>query len=431
MTSVTALPFRPRRLPASSRRSAFHLHASVLVALLAASSAPTPIYPLYQHAWHLSATTLTVVFSAYALALLLALLTAGTLSDRLGRRPVLAGALLAEAAATAVLAAAQGAATLIAARILQGLATGVATSAAGAALLDFEDPDRPGRATAANAVAPAAGMAAGVLAATALAQYAPAPTRTVYLLLLLLFVAQTAAVLRTPETARSGTARSGTARSGTARSGTARSGTARSGPGVLRSLRPAIAVARASRPALALAAPGIAAAWALGGFYSSLGPSLARLIAPHTVPATGGLVFFTLTAAAGLTGHACRALPARAVSLTGTVLLLPGTLLTLGAPHLHSLAALFAGAAAAGAGFGAVTQGALRLLLPPAAPGERAGTLAAYYVLAYLAMSVPAVLAGRLTDLYGLPTALSLYAATVLLLALAGLVRGLRRPPAA
>lgn len=31
----------------------------------------------------------------------------------------------------------------------------------------------------------------------------------------------------------------------------------------------------------------------------------------------------------------------------------------------------------AGAGFGAVTQGALRLLLPPAAPQERAGTLAA------------------------------------------------------
>ncbi|ARF81793.1 MFS transporter [Kitasatospora aureofaciens] len=402
MLSVTALPSR-RRLNALGRRGAFRLHASVLVALLAASSAPTPLYALYQAAWHFSAMTLTVVFSAYALALLVALLTAGTLSDHLGRRPVLAGALLAEAVAMTVFATAQGVPALIAARILQGLATGVATSAAGAALLDFEDPDRPGRATVANGITPVAGMAVGVLAATALVQYAPAPTRTVYLPLLLLFTAQAAAVLLTPETAHPH-------------------------PGAWRSLRPAITVAPASRPTLALTTPGIVAAWALGGFYSSLGPSLARLIDPHAARATGGLVFFTLTAAAGIAGHTARALPARTVSLAGTALLIPGALLTLSSPQLHSLPALFAGTAVAGAGFGAVTQGALRLLLPPAAPGERAGTLAAYYVLSYLAMSIPAVLAGLLTNLYGLQKAVSLYAATVVLLALIGLTRAVRRP---
>ncbi|MFJ9455316.1 MFS transporter [Kitasatospora sp. NPDC101447] len=403
MTSVTALPSHPRRRPVLSRRGAFPLHASILVGLLAASSAPTPLYAIYQAAWHFSALTLTIVFSAYALALLVALLTAGTLSDHLGRRPVLAAALLAEAAAMGVFATAQGTSALIAARILQGLATGVATSAVGAALLDFEDPDRPGRATAANGIAPVAGMAVGVLAATALVQYAPAPTRTVYLLLLLLFTAQAVAVLLTPETAFPHV-------------------------GAWRSLRPAIAVARASRPAMAFAAPGVVAAWAMGGFYSSLGPSLARLIAPHAAPATGGLVFFTLTAAAGLAGHSTRALPARAVSLAGTALLIPGALLTLSGPHLHSLSALFAGTAMAGAGFGAVTQAALRLLLPPADPGERAGTLAAYYVLSYLAMSVPAVLAGLLTNLFGLQTALSLYAGTVILLTLLGLARAVRQP---
>ncbi|CAM5352593.1 hypothetical protein SLAVM298S_03846 [Streptomyces lavendulae subsp. lavendulae] len=82
MASVTALRFR-RRLPVLGRRGAFRLHASTLVALLAASSAPTPVYALYQAAWHFSAMTLTVVFSAYVLALLVALLTAGTLSDHL------------------------------------------------------------------------------------------------------------------------------------------------------------------------------------------------------------------------------------------------------------------------------------------------------------------------------------------------------------
>ncbi|KJY24781.1 MFS transporter permease, partial [Streptomyces sp. NRRL S-444] len=334
MLSVVAPPSPPRRLPLLGRRSAFPLHASVLVALLAASSAPTPLYAPYQAEWHFSAMTLTVVFSAYALTLLGALLTAGTLSDHLGRRPVLTGALLAEAAAMAVFATAQGVTALIAARILQGLATGVATSAAGAALLDFEDPDRPGRATLANGITPVAGMAAGVLAATALVQYAPAPTRSVYLLLLLLFTAQAAAVLLTTETAHPHS-------------------------GAWRSLRPGMAVAPASRPAMRFLAPGVVA-WALGGFYSSLGPSLARLIAPHTSRATGGLVFFTLTAAAGLAVHAARRLPARTASSVGTAVLIPGALLTLSGPHLHSLLALFAGTALGGIGFGAVTQGALR-----------------------------------------------------------------------
>ncbi|ATZ23220.1 bicyclomycin/multidrug efflux system [Streptomyces lavendulae subsp. lavendulae] len=408
MASVTALRFR-RRLPVLGRRGAFRLHASTLVALLAASSAPTPVYALYQAAWHFSAMTLTVVFSAYVLALLVALLTAGTLSDHLGRRPVLAGALLAEAVAMAVSAAAQGVPELIAGRSLQGLATGVATSAAGAALLDFEAPDRPGRAAVANGIMPVAGMAVGVLVSTALVQYAPAPTRTVYLLLLVLFIAQAAAVRLTPETART------------------ESGTWRP-IRLLHLLRPTITVAPASRPGLALAAPGIVAAWALGGFYSSLGPSLARLIAPHAAHATGGLVFFTLTAAAGLAGHAARALPARTVSLAGAALLIPGALLTLAAPHLHSLLALFAGTALAGAGFGGVTQGALRLVLRPAAPGERAGSLATYYALSYLAMSIPVVLAGLLTNLYGLQASVALYGATVVALTLTGLIRAAHLP---
>lgn len=86
---VPSSAFRPRslRLPSLGRRAAFALHASVLVGLLAASSAPTPLYSGYQAQWRFSALTLTIVFSTYALALLGALLVAGTLSDHLGRRP--------------------------------------------------------------------------------------------------------------------------------------------------------------------------------------------------------------------------------------------------------------------------------------------------------------------------------------------------------
>ncbi|MGY4979148.1 MFS transporter [Streptomyces sp. 900105755] len=126
VTPRAPAPRRPHQAahPRTANRAAsFVLNASVLAALLAASSAPTPLYPRYQDAWHLSALAITVVFSAYALALLLALLTTGALSDHLGRRPVLVGALAVEAASMVLLVSADGAGALTAARVLQGAAT--------------------------------------------------------------------------------------------------------------------------------------------------------------------------------------------------------------------------------------------------------------------------------------------------------------------
>lgn len=116
-SAPTAAPVRRTPL---ARRLSFVLAASILITLLAASSAPTPLYPVYQDLWDLSALAVTVIFSAYTLALLAALLTTGTLSEHVGRRPVLLAALLLEAASMAVFAAADGLGALIAARILQG-----------------------------------------------------------------------------------------------------------------------------------------------------------------------------------------------------------------------------------------------------------------------------------------------------------------------
>jgi len=48
----------------------------------------------------------------------------------------------------------------------------------------------------------------------------------------------------------------------------------------------------------------------------------------------------------------------------------------------------------AGAGFGAGFQGGIRLVLPLAALHERAGVLSVIYVVSYLAMGMPAVVAG-------------------------------------
>ncbi|MGH3169862.1 MAG: MFS transporter [Trebonia sp.] len=106
---------------------------------------------MYQQAWHFPATTLTSVFAVYAVALLCALLVTGRLSDHVGRRPVIIAALVAECAGMGCFIAAHSVPLLYLARVLQGLATGAATGAISASLIELQPRGR------------AAGGQAGVL----------------------------------------------------------------------------------------------------------------------------------------------------------------------------------------------------------------------------------------------------------------------------
>lgn len=196
MNPVSSLsPTQPARRQLSQRASLWLL-ASILVGFLAASSAPSPLYAIYRQAWGFSALTLTIVFATYAIALLGALLVFGALSDYRGRREVILLALGLELASLALFLNADSVAALIGARALQGLATGLVTSALSAALIDI---DRVHGALV-NTVAPMVGMGVGALGASLLAQFAPAPTKVVFVLLLLVFMLQMAAVRFLPET---------------------------------------------------------------------------------------------------------------------------------------------------------------------------------------------------------------------------------------
>src|SRR5688572_11930345 len=105
-----------------SRPPAMTVFAAIsLATILAGSSAPTPLYRLYQEAWAISPLMLTIIFSVYAICLLFSLLTVGALSDYIGRRPVISAALLLSAAGMVLFIEAQSAEWLIAARAVQGL----------------------------------------------------------------------------------------------------------------------------------------------------------------------------------------------------------------------------------------------------------------------------------------------------------------------
>ena len=385
-TPAVALPGGRRAL---SYAAALYLQGSIVLTFLAASTAPSPLYALYRQMWGFSPLTLTVVFASYALALLASLLVFGRASDHLGRRRVTLIALALEAMAMAMFWRADSVAWLLAARVLQGVATGVMTSAVSASLLDLN----PAKGSLVNSVAPLFGMAVGAVGSAALVQFGTAPTQTVYVGLLLLFAAQGALAFWLPETAAGR-------------------------PGLARSLTPRVAVATAARPTMWRVMPVNLAQWALGGFMLSLGPTLVRQVSTVASPLLGGALIASVVLPAAITVFAARHREAGAAVHAGAVLVALGAATLLGGIALQTTLPLFVGAVIAGIGFGAVFNGSVRGLVAVTAPSDRAGMMSAFFVLSYLAFSVPAMLAGLSAGRFGLiPTAKGYMAILVLLAA--------------
>jgi MFS family permease len=342
--------------------------AGVLGLLVFASSAASPLYGVYQQEWRFSATTLTAVFGVYALALIATLLVVGALSDYVGRRPVIVGALVVEIGAMSLFLAADGVGWLYGARVLQGVSVGAATSALSAALIDLQ-PEGSTRAPVVNSFTPGFGLALGALIASALVQYGPAPTHLIWWLLLAAFALAIPGVLAVPESV------------------------ARQ-PGALRSLRPRLGVPRPCLGAFIAGLPGMVALWALGGFYLALGPSLAATIVGSSNLLWGGVVIVLLTGVGSVSSLLFRnSAPADAV-LWGSVALLTGVGVTVGGIEAPSAALLLVGTAIAGVGFGVAFLGGFRILSGLAPPAERARMVATIYVVCYLAFSLPAIAAG-------------------------------------
>jgi MFS family permease len=381
-----------------SARAAFYLEASLIVSFLAGSSAPTPLYGVYQSAWGFSPIVITIVFGVYALAVLASLLTFGSLSDHVGRRPVLLVASVLQAITMLVFASADGLGALIAARVLQGLATGAAVSAIGAGMLDI---DRV-KGTVANSVGPMLGTGAGGILSGLLVQYLPAPTQLVYLVLFAVFVVQAAAVTRMPETAALT-------------------------PGALASLKPHFRLPRTVREPLVAATPAIVAAWALAGFYASLGPTLVRQMLGSSSRLIGGLALFVLAASGSAVVLLLRKHPPLTLLATGSALLLTGVGLTLVAVGQSSAGLFFLGTSISGMGFGAGFQGAIRTVMARVEASERAGVLSVLYVISYASMGLPAVLAGfRVVHAGGVLHAAHEYGLVVMLLSALALLGCLR-----
>jgi len=390
---VTTRSSRTRSTPTGA---GMVVYGVTLLVLVASGSAPSPLYPQYEAEWGIAPLFLTIIFASYVVGLLVSLLTAGALSDFVGRKPVILSGLTVSLISMVLFALAASGTELLVARVVQGFAIGLTMGALGAGMIDHQPSRRP-IATLLNGITPPFGLTLGALGSGLLVQYAVAPHLLVYIVLAAAIVACAVAVAIVPESV-----------------------TRRAG--ALASLRPSMAIPRQSRAVFAGVVGCMLASWAIMGLYLSLGGALLEsgfgIVSPV---ATGGIIA-ALTLSGGLTGIAINRLDARKSMITGAFALILGPVGTVAGLWSHSLPLFIASSVVAGIGFGAGFQGGLRLVLTTAPPAERAGLLSSVYLVSYLAFGLPSVAAGALVTVVGVPVVAAYYAAFVAVCAIIALV---------
>ena len=371
-----------------SHNAALYTHTFTLMAFLAASSAPTPLYRLYQQHFHFSPVLLTLIFATYAFALLLTLLVAGSLSDYIGRKPVIFVALILEILSMGFFLFASNIEMLFIARGLQGIATALAASTFGAALLDLSKT----QGSLINSISPMLGMAAGMLMTCIVLEFSTVPLTLIFEILIFLFVSTTFIAIFSPETATKRV-------------------------GALASLKPQLTVPVQTRKALLIVSPINISLWMVSGFFLSLMPSLLAQ-AFHVQSAwLNGMMFITLSVSGAVGILTLRNAPTFKILVTAAITIVSGSSVILLGIHLVQPILLFIGAVVTGVGFGTGFMGAIRAVMPLALPEQRAGLMAAFFVESYLAFSIPAIIAGYFVNKVGLIFTADVYICMIILLA--------------
>ena len=390
----------PRTL---SPKLAYALVAAVISLALFASGTPSPLYGTYRELWHFSPVVLTLIYATYAFGVLASLVLAGRVSDEVGRRPVLIVALSTLMGASVLFMLADSVAWLFVARGIQGIATGLALGAASASLLDLHPRRDPAGVGLTNGVASTAGMGLGVLTSAVVIDTLPAPRVLPYVVLFVLFAIALVGALLMPEPV-----------------------TDRSRPR-LTPQKPSVP-ASVRRPFL-LAALGVISSWSIGGLFLSLGPQLSGSLFHSTDHIVAGISVFAL-AGAGSVGQLVfgRSAPWKGAAY-GSIALAVGMLMIVTATSDGSSGLFVAGTVVGGAGFGVAFLGALRVLSAAIPNEHRAAVMSAFYIVAYLSISIPAIVAGVLVTPLGLQSTFEIFGSIVAGLALLVALEAWRQRP--
>ena len=394
--SVPVAGLRARRFTLPPM-AAFVGTAIAFAGLYLAAGAPSPLFVQYQQEWGFPAGLLTIAFAAYAFALVLALVIAGSLSDFIGRRPVLIGALAVELASMVMFLFASNIGWVIAARVVQGLATGAATSAFSASLLELA-PERFKRVAAiVGGAAPAGGLGLGALLAGVAVQFSSTASAIVFsaLAIVMLLGALVAVFAKETVTRQAG---------------------------ALRSLAPRIAVPAPARREFAGVIPVLLAGWMFSALFIGLAPTIVSGIFHIHSGLVEGLTVFIAPGLAAVSGFVLGRFGPRTALQVGGAGVAIGIAIVVAGIGFELLPLVWVGGLVGGFGFGASFSGSLRLLGPFASPHQRAELFAAVFLVAYLSFGIPAVILGQLVAPFGLLATVIGFGGVTLVAAFVGLL---------
>lgn len=367
------------------------------VGLTFAAGAPSPLFVLFQKEWHFPAWVLTVAFAIYAITLLVTILITGSFSDYLGRRPILISALLTEAVSMLLFVFANDISWIIVARAIQGIATGAATSAFTAAIVELAPPQHKKLGALIGSTAPIGGLALGAIVTGFAIQFSQTPSLLIFSFLSVIFGLGTIVVYFSTETVPHR-------------------------PETLRSLRPHLSIPAPARREFVASSLVLIATWMLAGLYFGLGPSILRGIFQLDSGMVNGLLVAVPPTFGVIASLAMGRFSTRRVIILGVTMALMGAGLTTSSVIGQWFLLLLVGAGFSGAGFGSAFSGVLRRLGPLALPSRRAELFAGVYLVSYLAYGLPALVAGVMIGVVGLLSTVIGYGLLTILAALFGLV---------
>jgi len=375
-------------------RLAFGMLAYAFAAIMVGTTLPTPMYALYGEQMHFAVLTTTVIYATYAGGVLFALLAFGRWSDAIGRRPVLLAGVVFAVASAAVFLVAHSVSMLLVGRVLSGLSAGIFTGTATAAVIEAAPENWRTKAAAVATVVNIGGLGTGPLLAGLLVEYAPAPLHLSFIVHIVLALLAGAAVLIVPETSQ-------------------RTGSI----GVQR-----LSVPAEVRAVFVIAALAAFAGFAVTGLFTAVAPSFLSQVVGITNHAVAGLIACSIFAASAVAQVAARTMnPQRAVAI-GCAILVVGMVILAVALHFSSLAGLIAAAVVSGIGQGISFSRGLAAVAERTPPGRRAEVSSTYFVVAYVAISLPVVGEGLAARRWGLQTAGVTFAIAVAILSIICLV---------
>jgi len=379
-------------------RRGFALASLAFLVVMFGTTLPTPLYPLYQQQFALSEMLVTIIYAVYAAGVIAALILAGSWSDQIGRRRIMFAALAFSAASAVVFLFDAGLGPLLLGRVLSGISAGLATGTATVMVIELAPGNRKAMATLTATAVNMGGLGLGPLIGGLFAEYAPLPLHLIFIVDLALIAIAAGALLITRETV-----------------------SIAKHP----RLRPQrLSLPREVRGVFIPACIAGFAGFAVLGLFTAVAPAFLGKVLDLPNLALTGLVVFIVFAASTLGQSILQFVPEKLALPGGCVLLAAGALLVGAGIDIEAFSLLVAGAVLSGLGQGLGFRAGMTAVTAAAPAARRGEVTSTFFVVLYIAISIPVIGVGIAADVFGLRTAgtaFSIAVAALSLIALAAL----------